>query len=279
MQTTPTARSTEARYLTRPEGRVAYDISGNGPLVVLVPGMGDLRSTYRFMAPALAQAGYRVVATDLRGQGDSDTTFASYGDPETSGDIIALVDELGGPAVIVGNSMGAGAAVIAAADRPDLVRGLVLVGPFVRNGKVSAFQAVLTRVAMFPLWAAMAWRSYMPRLYAGRRPADFEAYRDQVVASIRRPGHARAFSRITRTSHDPAEARVTEVDTPTLVLMGELDPDFPDPKSEARWIADTLHGEAVMVPDAGHYPQSQQPEIATDNVLRFVQGSSTDSHA
>jgi pimeloyl-ACP methyl ester carboxylesterase len=100
-----------------------------------------------------------------------------------------------------------------------------------------------------------------------------------VVSSIRRPGHARAFSRTTRTSHDPAEARLLDVATPTLVLMGELDPDFPDPQGEARWIADTLHGEAVMVPDAGHYPQSQQPDTTTDNVVRFVRGLSTGTHA
>jgi len=41
--------------------------------------------------------------------------------------------------------------------------------------------------------------------------------------------------------------------------MGERDPDFPDPHGEAQWIAQALHGEVVMVPEAGHYPQSQQP--------------------
>jgi len=75
----------ETDYVTRPEGRVAYDVAGTGPLLVLVPGMGDLRAKYRFVAPALRQAGYRVACTDLRGHGDSDTTFASYGDEETAG--------------------------------------------------------------------------------------------------------------------------------------------------------------------------------------------------
>ena len=67
----------ETAYVTRPEGRVAYDVAGEGPLLVLVPGMGDLRGSYRFLTPALRQAGYRVACTDLRGHGDSDTTFAS----------------------------------------------------------------------------------------------------------------------------------------------------------------------------------------------------------
>ncbi|TME14530.1 MAG: alpha/beta hydrolase, partial [Chloroflexi bacterium] len=70
-------------YLTRPGGRIGYDVSGEGPLVILVPGMGDLRTAYRFLAPGLREAGYRVACTDLRGHGASDATFASYGDVET----------------------------------------------------------------------------------------------------------------------------------------------------------------------------------------------------
>ncbi len=269
---TPTATHTQTRYLSRPDGRIAYDVDGEGPLVVLVPGMGDLRATYRFLAPVLRGAGYRVAATELRGHGESDAAFPTYGDTETAGDVLALIEELGGPAVIVGNSMGAGAAAMVAAQRPDQVSGLVLVGPFVRNGKMSAMQRVLFRVAMAPVWAAAAWKSYLPRLYAGRRPDDFDAYRAQVLASLHLPGHARAFSRTTHTNHDPAEARLAEISKPTLVIMGEQDPDFPDPKAEATWIADVLHGKAVMVAEAGHYPQSQQPEVTSNAVLGFLKG-------
>jgi len=272
METDTATRSTDTRYLTGPEGRIAYDVDGAGPLVILVPGMGDLRATYRFLAPALRDAGYRVAATDLRGHGDSDTSFATYGDAETATDIAALIEELGGPAVVIGNSMAAGAAVIAAAEHPDLVRGLVLVGAFVRNGSTSAIQRLLFRVAMAPLWAPTMWKSYLPKLYAGRKPDDFAAYRDQVVAALHRPGHARAFSRTTHTNHDVAEARLGDVKAPTLVIMGGSDPDFPDPQAEADWIATTLHGSAVIVPEAGHYPQSQQAEATNDAVIAFVRG-------
>jgi pimeloyl-ACP methyl ester carboxylesterase len=116
----------ETSYLRCPEGRIGYDVAGDGALVILVPGMGDLRAGYRFLAPALRAAGYRVACTDLRGHGDSDATFTSYGDEETAGDVIALLEELGGPAVVVGNSMGAGSAVLAAAERPDITAGVVL---------------------------------------------------------------------------------------------------------------------------------------------------------
>src|SRR5438105_524325 len=158
MMTTAVAPTTlKTTFLARPHGRLGYDVAGAGPLVVLVPGMGDLRDTYRFLAPALRDASYRVACTDLRGHGDSDATFTSYGDVETAGDIIALIEELGNPAVVVGNSMAAGSAALAAAQRPHRVLGLVLVGPFVRNPSVSAAQRLILRVPMARPWAAMTW--------------------------------------------------------------------------------------------------------------------------
>jgi pimeloyl-ACP methyl ester carboxylesterase len=232
--------------------------------------MGDLRAAYRFLAPALRAAGYRVASTDLRGHGDSDTNFASYGDVETAGDIVALIEELGGPAVVVGNSMGAGAAAFAAAERPELINALVLVGPFVRNGETTAMQKILLRVAMARPWAALSWNGYLPKLYKGNLPVDFNDYRKDVVKSLRRPGYAKSFSLTTRTDHAPAEQCLGEITAPTLVVMGEKDPDFANPRSEADWISHALHAKVVMVPDAGHYPQSQQPEITTSAVLSFL---------
>jgi pimeloyl-ACP methyl ester carboxylesterase len=262
--------ASDTRFLVRPEGRVAYDVAGQGPLVVLVPGMGDLRATYRFLAPQLVAAGYRVASTDLRGHGDSDTTFSAYGDAATAGDVVALIEELGGVAVVVGNSMGAGAAVLVAAEHPELVDGLVLVGPFVRDGDVSTLQRVMLRVALSRPWTAITWNAYLPKLYAGRRPDDFDSYRATVVARLRRRAHAKAFSLTARTTHAPAEARLADVVAPTLVVMGERDPDFPDPTAEANWIGTALSGDVVLVPDAGHYPQSQQPEAVGRAVVSFL---------
>lgn len=271
MNTNPAATGSSTRYLDRPEGKVAYDIQGEGPLVVLVPGMGELRSSYRFLAPALVQAGYRVAATDLRGHGDSDTSFSSYGDVATASDIHALIGHLGGSAVVVGNSLAAGAGVIVAAEHPDDVAALVLVGPFVRNPKSSGVMLALFRAMMAPLWVARVWKSYMPSLYAGRKPVDFDEYRTAVYDSLRRPAYGKAFSLTTRqTDHTPAEAALPSVTAPALIIMGEKDPDFPDPVAEARWIGDTLRGEVVMVADAGHYPQSQQPDVTATAVIGFL---------
>jgi alpha-beta hydrolase superfamily lysophospholipase len=58
-------------FLEVADGRIAYDVTGSGPLVVLSHGIGDRRQAYRFLAPKLAQAGYRVASADLRGHGES----------------------------------------------------------------------------------------------------------------------------------------------------------------------------------------------------------------
>ena len=258
------------QYLNRPEGRIAYDVQGAGPLVMLVPGMGDLRSAYRFVVPTLVAAGFTVVSTDVRGHGDSDNSFSTYGDVPTANDLMALLTELG-PAVIVGNSMAAGAAVIVAADHPGLVHGLVLIGPFVRQpASNTPLNRLFLRVLMARPWAATAWRAYLPTLYAGTLPSDFTDYRDEVIRSIRRPGYARAFSLTTRTRHDQAEMSLGRMNAPVLVVMGESDPDFPDPTAEAEWIARAVNGRTEMIADAGHYPQSQQPEQVGRIISEFL---------
>lgn len=67
------------QFLARPGGRVAFsDTGGEGALVVLVPGLGDLRGTFRFLEPALVARGMRVVTMDVRGHGQSSATFDDY---------------------------------------------------------------------------------------------------------------------------------------------------------------------------------------------------------
>ena len=124
-------------------GRIAYDVTGSGPLVVLSHGIGDRRQAYRFLAPKLAQAGYRVVSADLRGHGESSMGWKSVTGKEAisrtdvAGDLLALIRHLGGPAVIVGHSISGGAATIAAAEQPDLVSAIVEINPFTREQKIS----------------------------------------------------------------------------------------------------------------------------------------------
>jgi pimeloyl-ACP methyl ester carboxylesterase len=262
--------NTTTQYLDRSEGRIAYDVTGNGPLVVAVPGMGDLRSSYRHLTPALVDAGFRVATMDLRGHGDSDTTFTAYDDPGAASDVSALIEHLGGPALVIGNSMGAAAGVIAAAEHPELVSGLVLVGPFVRNPSAPAWQRLIFRAMMGGPWARLAWLSWYPGLVPTRKDADYAEHKAAIGAALARPGYGRAFRATTHVSHAPAEAALAKVSTNVLVVMGGKDTDFPDQQGEAQWIADRLGGRVVMVPDAGHYPQAEFPEVTTPAVLEFA---------
>ena len=260
----------ETVYLDRPGGRIAYDLAGDGPLVLLVPGIGDLRSVYRFLVPELVEAGYRVATMDLRGHGDSDATFDTYDDVALGTDLVALVQHLGGPAVVAGNSMGAGGAAWAAAEAPDLVRGLVLIGPFVREVPIGRAAKVAFRLLLLRPWGRAAWKMYYAKLYPGRRPADLADHITRIGGSLKRRDYWRAFVATSRTSHAPVEARLGEVGAPSLVVMGERDPDFPDPAAEARLIAERLSAEVVIVPEAGHYPQAEYPEIVTPVILEFL---------
>jgi pimeloyl-ACP methyl ester carboxylesterase len=256
--------------LARDHGRVGYDVVGSGPLVVCLPGMGELRSSYRFTVPALVAAGFRVVTMDLRGHGDSDATFDRYDDVAAGQDVLALVEHLGGPAFLVGSSMGAGAAAWAAAERPDLVTGLALLGPFVRNPSMNPLLALAFRTAMAGPWSTRVWASYLPALYPARRPDDFSEHVARITTSMRRPGRGAAFRATTRTSHAPVEARLAEVAAPTLVVMGGSDPDFRDPAAEAEWIGERLRAEVVVVPGAGHYPHTELPDVVNPVLVDFL---------
>ncbi|BCB85910.1 alpha/beta fold hydrolase [Phytohabitans suffuscus] len=257
-------------YLDRGEGRIAYEVRGDGPLVVCVPGMGDLRSTFRFTIPALLGAGYRVAAMDLRGHGESDDGFSAYDDLTLASDIRALVAHLGGPALLVGNSMGAAGSIVAAAEEPEIVAGLALMGPWVRDGKPRPVMRLVLRMLLVKPWGPAAWRAFYKTLYPGRRPADLAAHVDRLGASLRRGDHWRSFVRTTHTSHAPVEARLDSVRAPALVVMGEKDPDFPDPAAEARFAAERLRGELLMVPESGHYPQADSPDVVNPAVLAFA---------
>jgi pimeloyl-ACP methyl ester carboxylesterase len=257
-------------YLDRGEGRIAYDVQGEGPLVVCVPGMGDLRSNFRFTVPALLAAGYRVATMDLRGHGDSDDGFSAYDDPAVASDLLALIDHLGGPALVIGNSMGGAAAILAAAQDPAKIAGLALMGPWVRDPKPNPLMRLVQRLLLVKPWGPSAWKAFYSTLYPGRKPADLAAHADRIKASFGRGDHWRSFVRTTRTSHAPVTARLDDVRAPALVFMGAKDPDFPDPTAEARFAAERLRGEAVMVPDSGHYPMTDSPEVVNPAVVAFA---------
>jgi pimeloyl-ACP methyl ester carboxylesterase len=263
-------------FLDRPTGRLAYELTGdpNGPLVVLSPGMGDLRSTFDGLAERLAADGAQVVNADLRGHGESSTGWDAYGVSAVADDLLALLHAHGGRGVLVGNSYSGSAAVIAAAREPEAVSGLVLAGAFVRDGERSVLQKGL--FALFqrtfpgrPLWTAFAWPSFFKR-----RPANYPARKAELAANLKRPHGYDALARMTTSegSHAGTEATLGRVTAPALVVMGSKDPDFPDPAAEARFTAEHLGGpaEVVMVEGVGHYPQAEALDEVAPAVAGFV---------
>ncbi|MCL5997136.1 MAG: alpha/beta hydrolase [Chloroflexi bacterium] len=266
-------------YLEYQGGKIAYDDSGpigNGPvgsrpLVLCVPSLGDLRAEYRFLVPQLIAAGYRVVSMDVRGHGESSVRWPDYSVGAIGADMVALIRNLNaGPAVIIGTSMAAGAAVWAAAEAPELVTGLALIGPAV-HGELS-WQSRLIFAALFARpWGTALWLRYFTTLYPTRKPVDFDQYRAALRANLAQPGRLEALKQMIYASKSASEQRMPRVHAPTLVLMGSRDPDFKSPEAEARWVAEHLQGTYHMLPDAGHYPHAEMPELAGPLLLDFLQ--------
>lgn len=260
-------------FLQRPGGTLAYDdTGGDGHLVIMVPGLGDLRHEYRLLAPKLTAAGYRVVTLDLRGHGESSTGWSDYSVVAVGRDILALIEHLNaGPAVIVGTSFAAGAAVWAAAEQPAALDGLVLIGAFVRDHPQRPAQKAVIKVLFAGPWKVRAWDWYYASLYPTQPPADFADYREQLRHNLAEPGRFTALTTMMRLPKADAADRLEQVHAPTLVVMGEKDPDFPDPAAEARFIADRLNGEVLLVPGAGHYPHAEMPNQVAPVLLRFLE--------
>jgi pimeloyl-ACP methyl ester carboxylesterase len=95
---------------------------GNGPLVILCHGFPELGYSWRHQLPSLAEAGYRVVAPDMRGYGGTDAPIDqnAYTLCHLAADMVGLVSALGGRAAIVGHDWGAAVAMTCALLRPDL---------------------------------------------------------------------------------------------------------------------------------------------------------------
>lgn len=261
--------------LRLPDGTIAFTLNGYGPLVVMVPGLGDLKEEYRFLAEAIASSGYRVATMDIRGHGASSVDWPTYNSSAIGSDIIALIRHINsGPAIVIGTSMGAGAAAWAAAESPQDINGLVLIGPFVRQvpmpwWKSALFTAVFHTAFRGP-WAPFMWSKYYASLYPTAKPADFDTYTARLVENLKEDGRMAALQAMLAAPKTDVESRLGEIATPTLVVMGSKDPDFGVPAEEAEFIAKTLKGRAVMIDGAGHYPHAEMPAATAPHIIGFL---------
>jgi pimeloyl-ACP methyl ester carboxylesterase len=232
--------------------------------------MGDLRSSYRFLAPKLVNDGYRVVTLDVRGHGETSVAWDDYSVGAIASDVLRLIEHLGdGPAHIIGNSMASGAAVIAAARAPARVRSLALIAPFVRDVMPPWLAAAIFGPLLGGPWRGAAWRTYFRYAFPTHRPSDFEAEQRRRDGNLAQPGRFAAFRRMALATKVESERKVRDVKRPALVVMGSRDIDFPNPVREARLVGQLIRGRVELIDGAGHYPQTEFPDHVAALLVPF----------
>jgi pimeloyl-ACP methyl ester carboxylesterase len=235
------------------------------------------------MAPQLVRAGFRVAAADMRGHGESSMgDWKSISRTDVAGDLVALIRHLGGgPAVIVGHSLSGGAATIAAATAPDLVSGIVEVGPFTRKVQYSLGGLVrirryrrgtLAMTGVMVLHSLKSWMRYLDIAYP-QKPADYAAYMAALRAKLSEPGRMAEFLKTMKTSPADAGAALPRISCPALVIMGTEDPDWADPRAEAEGIVAAMPpglGAVAMLSGRGHYPHAECPDEVAALTMSFL---------
>lgn len=196
------SRAVEDRYAEVAGYRTHYIVAGAGAPVLLVHGVGGSLATYQRNVAALAQHG-RVYAIDLPGHGRSDVPDVRYRAEEGGAFLIAFIEQVcAAPAALVGVSAGGLMCLLAASERPDLVRRLVLVSSAGLGRDIGWTLRLLTlpgldRFVENPS-AEQARTALQNQVYdpASITP-EFVA---QVYADWRRPGNRRAFLRGLRSN-------------------------------------------------------------------------------
>ena len=258
------------KFFNHKNGQIAYDVSGEGQLVVCVPSLGDVRGEYRFLIPELVKAGYRVATMDVRGHGETSTGWDDYSVAGIGDDILALIRELKAEsAIVVGTSMGGGAAIWSAVEAPELIKGMILVDPFV-DGDSNGPLVFLLSIMFARPWGASMWKMYYSSLYPTRKPADFAEYVSALQANIKQRGRLEAVMAMLRASKVASGERMPKVKQPAFVVMGSKDPDFKNPEVEAKRVAEALRGEYKIIENAGHYPHVEMPEVTAPLMIEFM---------
>ena len=260
---------------------------GTGPLVILLHGFPQFSYEYRHLVPALARAGYRAVAPDMRGFGESSRPgrIEDYALQTLGDDVAALVAALGEPkAHVLGHEWGGIVAAEAALSHPDKVDRLILVNgpPALTLGRaihhswrqrVRSWYVLFYRLPRLPEWCLTALHGRAMNLYFAD-PAfsadDRVAYRDAIC----RPRAAWAglayYRSIAHTiKHDADRLRGQRITSPALILWGErdwtLNRDLP------QWLDRqfTNPPRKVLFPEVGHWVVEARPDEVARLVVEF----------
>ena len=270
------------------------DGPADGPLVLCLHGFPELGRSWRHQLPALASAGYRAVAPDLRGYGETELR-GPFDLPTLAEDVAGLVAALGRErAVVMGHDWGGAVAWSVAARRPSIVERLVVLNcppPQVLARAIVRSPAQLRRswyVLFFQLpWlperrmAANAAEVVARALVGGsyRREAWTREEVDAYRAAFARPGRAKAaidwYRAGFRRSVRPRRARARgTVAAPTLVLWGVEDRflgrELVTLERLRRAFSEGNVPSVVLIEDAGHFVQNEAPERVNDELLRWL---------
>lgn len=267
---------------------------GTGPLVLLLHGFPEFWWAWRHQMPALAAAGWRVAAMDLRGYGGSDKTPRGY-DPFTfAADITGVIRSLGErQAVLVGQGWGGYGAWTAAALRPAHVRAIavasmphplalrraLLRGRFRHSGSLLGVQLPIAPERRLIADDA-AHVEFLLREWSGPRSAfpDEEATRRYRAAMRLWPAPHCAleyqrwvFRSLFRVDGRRFSLRLRDpIDQPTLLLHGTADRTM----SPALAIAshEFVNGplQSVELSGIGHFPHEEAPEQVNDSLLSWL---------
>lgn len=275
--------------------RIAYRDEGEGPVVVLLHGMGASSYTWRLVVPLLA-AGHRVIAPDLLGHGESAKPRGDYSLGAFAVGLRDLLDALKiRRATIVGHSLGGGVAMQFVHQHPQYCERLVLVnsgglgpdvGAILRVLSVPGSEFVLPLVAGRPTAAAVKW---VRRLRA-KRTADARGKADSDTDGIDELSpayasladrHARAaFLRTLRSVIDRRGQAVngsiklsSANDLPVLIIWGEQDRVIP--VAHGHHTHATIPGSRLVVlPDLGHRTHLDAPEKVSGLIADFIAATS-----
>ena len=251
-------------------GGLHIETAGSGPSLVLLHANGGDHRDFEAIAAPLADAGWRVTTIDWPGHGQSPRQG-----PETAvgfGRLLPQVlDELGGSHVLLSNSVGGFAALHAAAHRPDLVAGLVLVSPGGFTPRWIGTTLACRAIGSAPV-AARAYR-VLPRLYLRDRNAGVTAVIARAREASRSAERAQVYGNLWRSFTDPdhdARELTKAVRCPTLLAWGTRDPVLPWRIDGRRARAVLPNADVVTFTGAGHQPFIERPSEFLDATAPFL---------
>ena len=249
------------------------ETAGSGEPVVLIHGLGLSGAIWDRVRDALGP-GYRLVAVDLRGAGRTRELAAkelTLG--QWAVDLGAVVDELGlERPVLVGHSLGASVALRYALERPDGVRGLVLIAadPNLSN-LAPRMLASAERIEAMGLeaWVSEFWSANPPFSAASleRDPGILEEYRELLLRN-----DAAAYVRQCRAiaTAESLGDRLGEVTQPALVLVGDVD-DRTLPEHGRQLAADLANATVAELALVGHTPPLEAPAETAGAIRAFLE--------